>query len=344
MYGFVIRRHGGLDALEWDDALPDRSPGPGQVRLRLRAVGINHLDLWVRRGVPGHRFPLPLVPGCDLVGEVEAAGPGAEDVDRTRRYLVAPGFSCMRCDLCLAGEHSLCRHYGILGETADGGYAEAATVPRENLIEIPSHLSWEEAASFPLAFLTAWHMLVTRARVRPGQTVLVQAAASGVGAAAVQIAKLLGAVVIAAARTPEKAAFARAQGADEALATAEQDLVTRVRELVGRGGVEVIVDHVGAATWDQDLALLRKGGTLVLCGATTGSSVQLDLRPLFFKAWSILGSTMGSLSEMRTVAELFRTRRLRPTLDRTLPLREAPEAHRLLEERRVAGKLVLRHP
>ncbi|MBM4370533.1 MAG: zinc-binding dehydrogenase [Deltaproteobacteria bacterium] len=344
MEGWIVRRHGGLEALEWSDHLPTPEPGPGQVRLRVRAVGLNHLDVWVRKGVPGHRFPLPLIPGCDMAGTVDKVGVGVDQIDPEARFIVDPGLSCGACPACDTGQHPLCRGYGIFGETTHGGAAEYAVVPRANLLEAPPQLSWAEAASFPLAFLTAWHMVVTRAQVRPGQTVLVQAAASGVSAAAIQIAALLGARVFAAARGEAKTAFARSLGAEAAIDTASEDLVARVRELAGKGGVDLIVDHMGAATWEQDLKVLARGGTLVTCGATTGADAAINLRALFFKAWSILGSTMGSRGELRTVTELFRQGRLRPVLDAALPLSELREAHRMLEAREVLGKLVCLHP
>ncbi len=343
MYGWIVRQHGGLEALEWDEALPTPEPGPGQVRLEVRAAGLNHLDLWVRKGVPGHRFPLPLIPCSDMVGTVDAVGPGVQPLDPSDRYLVNPGFSCGACPACDVGQHQLCRSYGIFGETTNGGAAQYAVVPRENLLEVPKQLSWAEAASFPLAFLTAWHMVVGRAQVRPGQTVLVQAAASGVSSAAIQICNLLGARVIATAGSPEKLAFAKSLGAEAAIDYHNEDVVQRVREIAGRAGVDVIVDHVGTDTWETDLRILARGGTLVTCGATTGADALLDLRGLFFKAWSILGSTMGNRSEMRTVTELFGQGRLRPMIHAILPLSEIREAHRMLQDREVLGKVVLIH-
>jgi NADPH:quinone reductase-like Zn-dependent oxidoreductase len=344
MYGWIVREHGGPEALEWDEALPTPEPGPGQVRLKLRAAGLNHLDVWVRRGVPGHRFPLPLIPCSDLAGTVDATGPGVAPLDPATRYLANPGFSCGACPACDAGQHQLCRTYGIFGETTHGGAAEYVVVPRENLLEVPAGLSWAEAASFPLAFLTAWHMVVGRAQVRPGQTVLVQAAGSGVSSAAIQICVLLGARVFATAGSPEKLAFARTLGAQEVIDYRTEDVARRIRDLVGRAGVDVIVDHVGTDTWETDLRVLGWGGTLVTCGATTGADARLDLRGLFFKAWSILGSTMGNRSEMRTVVQLFDQGRLRPMVHAALPLSEIREAHRMLEAREVLGKVVLLHP
>jgi NADPH:quinone reductase-like Zn-dependent oxidoreductase len=343
MHGYIIKSHGGAKALQWNEDLPLPKPGHGEVRLRLKAVGMNHLDLWVRRGVPGHKFPLPLIPGSDMVGLVDEVGPGVKGIDPNQRYLVSPGYSCGKCPACFSGNQQLCRYYGIFGESTNGGYAQFVVVPEVNLIPVPDNLSWEEAASFPLATLTAWHMVVGRAQVRPGQWVLVQAAASGVSSAAIQICRFLGARVIATASTPEKLALAKRLGAEEVINYQTEDLVSRGREIAGRAGVDVIVDHVGGDTWHQNLSLLRPGGTLVFCGATTTPKVKLDLRPVFFRAYSILGSTMGSMPELRTVVDLMGQGLLKPTLDRALPLKQAPDAQILLEQRQVLGKLVLVH-
>ncbi len=343
MHGYRVAQHGGVDVLQWQ-LLPDPVPGPGEVVVKVAAVGINHLDIWVRRGVPGHRFPLPLIPGSDIVGTVVAVGPGVAPIDPDLRFAVSPGTSCGRCRTCLSGEQHLCRDYGIFGESQDGGYAELVAVPRVNLLALPDHLTWAEAASMPLAFLTAWHMLVARAHVAPGQWVLVQAAASGVSSAAIQVARLHGARVIATASSDEKLAYAGTLGAEVTVNSASEDWVAAVRSATGRAGVDVVVDHVGATTFKGDLACLRRGGSLVFCGATAGPTVELDLRPVFFKGLSILGSTMGSLGEMATVMELVAQRRLVPALHQVLPVAQAREAHARIEARKVVGKLVLAFP
>jgi NADPH:quinone reductase-like Zn-dependent oxidoreductase len=340
MNGFLIKEHGGPEMLVWT-SLPDPEPGPGEVLLKVAAVGINHLDLWVRRGVQGHRFPLPMVPGSDITGTVVKAGPGVEAPSPQTRFMVSPGYSCGRCRQCLKGEQQHCHDYGIFGESCDGGYAELVVVPAMNLLPVPEHLSFAEAASMPLTFLTAWHMLVARARVEPGQWVLIHAAASGVSSAAIQIARLFGARVIATASTETKLDHARALGADVLVNYRTDDWVQKVRAETGRRGVEIVVDHVGAATFKGNLACLARGGTLVFCGATDGAQVQLDLRPVFFKGLSILGSTMGTLGEMAAVAELMAAGKLVPNPLTTFPLKEAARAHALLESRSVVGKLVL---
>jgi NADPH:quinone reductase-like Zn-dependent oxidoreductase len=235
----------------------------------------------------------------------------------------------------------LCRNYAVIGEHQAGGYAEFVVVPRQNILPKPKGLTFEEAACLPLTFLTAWHMLVTRARLQAGETVLIHAAGSGVGSAGVQIAKLVGAKVIATASTPEKQAKARALGADEVIGT-EEDLVEAVKRLTHKRLVDVVFEHVGAATWDNSIACLPRGGRLVTCGATTGHDVKIDLRVLFYKSISLLGSTMGSKGELFRILELVDAGRLKPVLDRVLPLEAAAEGHRLLADRKAFGNIVLR--
>lgn len=341
MRGFIVRQHGGIDALKFEE-LQDPKPGPGEVLVKVLAVGCNHLDVWVRKGVPGHKFPLPLIPGSDIVGKVAAVGPSTQKMNSEQLFIVSPGFSCGGCSYCLRGQQQLCKDYGIFGESRDGGYAEFVTVPAVNLLPAPANLSPVELASMPLTFLTAWHMLVSRAGVGPGMRVLIQAGASGVGSAAIQIAKLFGANVIATASSEEKLKFCRSLGADFTFNYRTGDLVTFVKEITHRKGVDIVVEHVGQATFGLSLRSLKKGGTLVFCGATSGAQVKLDLRPVFFKSLSILGSTMGTLGEMTQIIELVAQGKLKPTLTTTLPLEQAPKAHEMLEKRNVTGKIVLK--
>lgn len=341
MRAAVVREHGGLDRVSIEER-PVPAPGPAEVLVRVRAAGMNHLDLWVRRGVPGHRFPLPLVLGCDFAGVVEAVGSSAvTNCGPGDEVCVAPGFSCGTCARCLAGEDNLCRGYGIFGEMRDGGCAEYAVVPAANVLPKPPEMPFEQAAAWPLAFLTAWHMLSVRAALRPGETVLVHAAGSGVGSAAVQIAKLLGARVIATAGTEAKAARARELGADETVVHTQEDFAAAVRRLTAKRGVEVVFEHTGSATWDGSVRSLAWGGRLVTCGATSGAEAKVDLRVLFFKQLSLLGSTMGSRAELWTLLGLIREGRLRPVVDRVMPLAEVREAHRAMEGREQFGKIVL---
>jgi NADPH:quinone reductase-like Zn-dependent oxidoreductase len=336
----VIHEHGDLDALKLQE-LPDPQPRPDEVLLAVRAVGLNHLDTWVRRGVPGHAFPLPMIPGCDFAGVVREVGAAARGVAVGDRVLAAPGFSCGRCQACASGQDQLCRHYGIFGETVNGGCAELAAIPAVNAIPIPANLDFVQAASFPLAFLTAWHMLVARCGVRPGDDVLVHAAGSGVGSAAVQIARLFGARVIATAGSDRKLEQARVLGAEHTINYETRDWVAEVRTLTAKRGVDIVFEHVGEKTFAGSLRCLAKGGRVVTCGATSGNRLEADLRAIFFKSLSILGSTMGSRGELLAVVELVGRGQLRPVVDRVLPLTEIRAAHEAMGRREQFGKIVL---
>ncbi len=336
----VVREHGGIDKVLIEER-PVPEARAGTVRLRVRAAGLNHLDLWVRGGVPGHTFPLPLILGCDFAGVVDAVGDGVTNVQPGDEIAVAPGFSCGTCRACLAGDDNLCPRYGIFGEMADGGCADYAVIPAANVLPKPPSMSFEEAAAFPLVFLTAWHMLVARCRVRPGETVLVHAAGSGVGSAAVQIAKLWGATVIATAGSAAKLEMARKLGADHLVNYREQDFAKEVRALTGKRGVDIVFEHTGAETFPGSVKSLAWGGRLVTCGATSGFEGRFDLRMLFFKSLSFLGSTMGSRAELHEVLTHIRAGKLRPVIDRVLPLADVREAHRVLENREQFGKVIL---
>jgi NADPH:quinone reductase-like Zn-dependent oxidoreductase len=313
----VIREHGSFDKLLLEER-PVPEPGPGEVRVRIRAAALNHLDTWVRRGIEGFKFPLPIIPGCD----------GAGVTDAGEEVVLAPGLG-----------HPLDRDYGILGETRDGTCAEYIVVPRGNVLPKPKRLSWEEAAAWPLTFLTAWAMLARRAAVQPGEWVLVHAAGSGVGVASIQIARLLGGRVIATASTEEKRRRAIGLGAEAALPY--ENFVREARRIAGKAGVDVVVDHLGPATWEGSVSVLRKGGRLVTCGGTTGHEIRFDLRHLFFKSLSFLGSTMGTPEELRTVLGHVEAGRLSPVVDSVFKLDGIREAHERLADRAVFGKVVV---
>lgn len=337
----VVREHGGFDRLRLEQR-PVPEPGPGQVRVHVRAIGINHLDTWVRRGVPGHTFPLPLIPSSDACGVVDALGPGATGCKEGDPVVVLPGVSCGACEACQTGLDQLCRSFHILGESCDGTSAQYLCVPAANVAPKPRALSAPEAASICLVFQTAWNMLVRRAELRAGETVLVHAGLSGVGSAAVQIANVLGAQVIATAGGAEKCHRVKALGAHHVIDYRVTDFPAEVRALTGKAGVHVVFEHTGAATFAGSLKCLQRGGRLVTCGATTGGDVSLSLHAVFFKSLSILGSTMGSKGDLRTILRLFEQGRLRPVFDRELPMAQVGEAHRLLEAREALGKIVLR--
>jgi len=337
----LIRKHGGPEVLEIAD-LPEPKAGPGQVVLRVQAAGMNHLDTWVRRGLPGVALPLPMIPGSDAAGLVEEVGAGVQGLTTGDRVFVAPGYSCGRCVECGSGREALCKDFGLFGEHTNGTQAGYVALPAANVVPLPDSLSFEEGAAFPLVFLTAWHMLVDRAQVRVGEDVLVQAGGSGVGTAAIQIARLHGARVIATVGSDEKAARVRELGADVAINYRTTDFLEEVRRLTGKRGVDVIIESVGQETWDKSLRALARGGRLVTCGATSGYRCETDLRFVFSKGLSILGSTMGGRAELLRVARLVGEHRLKPVIDRVLPLSRVADGHRAMAERSLFGKIILK--
>lgn len=339
MRGLFIERHGDPQVLKIGD-LPDPVPSEGEVLVRVKACALNHLDIWVRRGLPGLRLSLPHIMGSDMAGVVERLGPGVSSLVPGDRVLLNPGVSCGKCSYCLSGEHSLCPEFKIIGEHTGGVCAEYAVVPGTNLLSFPESLSFEEAAAAPLVFLTAWRLLVTRGRIRVGERVLIVGGSGGVATAALQIAKLSGATVYATTSSKEKREKLRDLGADEVIL--DPDFHKKVWELTSRKGVEVVVDSVGQATWAKSLRSLARGGRLLTCGATTGSSPEAEIRYIFWRQVSIIGSTMSNQSEFREVMELVFQGKLRPVVGAILPLDEAIRAHRLLEERKHFGKIVLR--
>jgi NADPH:quinone reductase-like Zn-dependent oxidoreductase len=338
----VVREHSAdTSSLKFEER-PTPEPGPGEVRVAVKAVALNHLDTWVRRGVPGHKFPLPLIPGSDSAGVVDALGAGVTTAKIGDRVAVAPAVSCGACRACLSGRDNLCSSFGILGETRDGACAQFVVVPARNLIAISDAMSFSDAAAVSLVFLTAWHMLVARAELRPGEDVLIQAAGSGVGSAAIQIAKLWGARrIIAVASTKEKLEKARSLGATHGINSKEQDTAKEVRALTEKKGVDVVFEHTGADTFDASLRSVKWAGRIVTCGATSGFEVKLDLRPIFFKSLSILGSTMGSQGELREIWDHVRASVLRPVVDVVWPLEKVREAHERMARREQFGKIVL---
>lgn len=340
MKAIAFDRHGGPEVLEPRE-LPDPVPAPGEALVRVRACGINHLDLWVRAGLPGVVSEMPHVLGSDVVGEIAALGEGVQGLMVGAKTLVHPTLSCGTCDACAAGQDNLCRQYDVLGRRRNGGYAEFVTVPARNCLPYPERLPWEQAAAAPLVFLTAWHMLSGRARLRAGEDVLVIGAGSGVGSAAIQVAKQLGARVIATASGPEKLARARELGADETIDHAAEDIASRARELTKKKGVEVVFEHVGGRVFEAGVAALAKNGRLVTCGATLGAKVTLDINQLFGRHLSLLGSWMGTREEMLAVLAMLSGGELRPVVDSVVPLAEARAAHERIESRVHFGKVVL---
>ena len=331
-----FHEHGAADVLRYEDA-PEPEPSPGHVVVRVRACALNHLDLWNRRGVV--RLPLPHILGADVAGEI--AESTDKDLPPGRRVMVQPGVSCGRCAACLEGRDNECPRYDVLGSQSDGGYAEFVKVPAQNSIPIPDAIGFVEAAAFPLTFVTAWHMLVTRAKLRPGEDVLVLGAGSGVGQAAIQIAWLHGARVFATAGSDDKLARARELGAYEVINHYVQDLPAEIRKFTDRRGVDIVIEHVGQATWERSLKCLARGGRLVTCGATTGHDARVDLRFLFARQYSLMGSYMGTKGELLRAAQFFFAGQVRAIVDRTFPLADAAAAHEYLEDGKQFGKVVL---
>ena len=340
MYCIRIHEHGGLDKLVLEE-IPPPATGPSDVLIGVKATSLNHLDLWVRKGLPGVKFKLPIIPGVDAAGVVVSIGQGVSHVGVGDRVVVAQGISCGHCVHCLNGSDNLCKDYLLIGEHRDGADAEYLSVPGRNVLKLPSAVSFDQAAAGALVFLTAWQMLVDKAGVQPGEDVLVVGAGSGVGSAAIQIAKLHGARVIATTSSEEKAAQAKLLGADEVIDYRKQNVPDEVRKLTAKRGVDVVFEHVGAAVWEDCIRSLTKGGRLVTCGATSGHEAKTDLRFVFYKQLQILGSTMGRKGDLIKILRFFETGTLKPVIDRCLPLKEVREAHRLLEEGRQFGKIVL---
>ena len=336
-----IHQHGGPEVLQLDEIDPPHA-GPCEVTVAIKACALNHLDLWVRKGLPNVKIEMPRILGSDISGVVVETGPEVADVSVGEEVVLQPGLSCGRCLRCQQGRDNECREYQILGSQVDGGYTERLNVPVQNLLPKPKRLSFEEAASVPLVFLTAWHMLVDRAQLRPGEDVLVLAAGSGVSTAAIQIAKLYRARVIATASRDAKLAKARELGADDVINYRAQDFAQKVRRLTDKKGVEVVIDHVGKDTFGKSVASLARGGRLVTCGATSGPGVDLDLRYVFARHLSLLGSHMGGKHELAGLLPFFDTGALKPVVDRVFSLEEAADAHRRLENREQFGKIVLR--
>jgi len=340
MKAVTINSHGGAEVLKVTE-LPDPVIDENEVLIRVKACALNHLDVWIRRGLPGVEIPKPHVLGSDIAGSVEQVGRLVRNTKPGDEVVLSPGLSCMHCEYCLSGRDNLCSSYDILGYRANGGYAEYVKAPSFNVISKPKNLSFEEASSIPLVFLTTWHMLVERTNLKPGETLLVHAAGSGVGSAAIQIGKLLGARVFATASTDAKLEKAKSFGADETINYQQVDFLDAVRRLTGKRGVDVVFEHTGEATWEKSIRSLARSGRLVTCGATSGFKGNLDIRYLFSRQISLHGSYMGAKCELLEVMKFFEDGRLRPVVDRTLPLEQASEAHRALEDRAQFGKVIL---
>ncbi len=341
MKAVLFEQHGGPEVLKYTEA-PVPKYGETEALIEVEACGLNHLDLWARQGMPGIQIPMPHIGGSEIVGRVAQCGGQVAHVKPGQRVLVAPGMNCGSCPACQAGRDSICREFKIVGLQINGGYAEMAAVPGRNLIPVSGKLKPEEWAAVPLVFLTGWHMLVTRGGLKAGESVLIHGAGSGVGSAAIQIAKLCGATVFTTVGADSKLKKAKGLGADWVINYNKRDFADEIRRLTEGRGVDLVFEHIGPATWRGSMKCLAKGGRLVTCGATTGPLVELDLRFFFTRELSVVGCYLGGRQELDQVLNLAAEGRLKPVVDTVFPLKDAVKAQATMESRNFFGKLVLR--
>ncbi|WP_424017925.1 zinc-binding dehydrogenase [Halorientalis pallida] len=341
MQAVQFSEHGDTDVIEYGE-FPDPEPADDEVLVDVKAAALNHLDIWTRRGLPGIDLEMPHIPGSDAAGVVTEVGADVDRFEAGDHVAVSAGVSCGSCEFCRDGEPTMCVDFHILGEHVRGVHAEQAAVPADNLVPVPDHVDWEVAGSASLVFQTAWRMLVTRADLQPGEKVLVLGASGGVGHAALQIAKYVGAEVYATASSEEKLDYAEELGADEVINYEQEDFDDAIRDITGYRGVDVVVDHIGAATWNKSLASLAKGGRIVTCGATTGPNPETDVNRIFWNQLEVIGSTMGTPGEVDDVLELVWEGEFEPRVRDTLPMSETARAHEMLQEREGFGKVVVR--
>jgi NADPH:quinone reductase-like Zn-dependent oxidoreductase len=340
VYCVYLTEHGGIDKLTYGE-LPDPIPDVGEAVVRVYACGLNHMDLWVRQGLPFLKLQFPFILGMDIAGEVVAVGASTDVPLLGTRVLVNPGVSCQQCERCLSGRDHLCPRYQLIGEQIPGGYAQLAKVPVQNLIPLPPEVPFDAAACLPVVFLTAWNMIFDKAHLQPGEWVLIHAGGSGIGSAAIQLARLVGAHIITTAGSDDKVAKALALGAHHGINYRAKDFLREVRRITQKRGVDVVLDHIGGEVWERSLLCLVTGGRLVSCGATSGHRPKTDLRHVFFRNLKILGATMGSKAWLFTILRLVQEGKLQPVLAHVLPLEQAREAQQIMEQRQHFGKLVL---
>ena len=340
MKAVMFHEHGGPEKLVYEDC-PEPEINDDEVLVKVKACSINHLDIWIRQGIPAYNMNLPHISGCDASGIVKEIGRNVTDVKVGNKVIISPGLSCFKCDQCISGNDNLCDTFKIFGAGVNGGYAEYTKALASNIILIPDNFSFVQAAAFPLTFLTAYHMLVNRVDLRPGQDILIIAAGSGIGTAAIRIAKFLGARVIATVGSDEKMERAEIAGADEIINYNTEDFSKRTLELTFDRGVDVVFENVGPETWQKSIDSLAKNGKLVTCGMTSGPDVQLTLRTIFMRQISIYGSIMGTRKELYDIIKLMLTGNLRVTIDSVFELKDARKAQERMLERKNFGKIVL---
>jgi len=335
-----FKEHGGPEKVVYDD-YRDPTPGPDDVVVRVGACALNHVDLLLLDG----RFPppegLPHVNGCEVTGTIETVGARVTGLERGQRVIIFPGFACGGCEYCLRGERTVCVKYGYLGAHKDGDYAERVKAPAANILPLPEAIAFEAGAALPMAMVTAWHALVAQARLQPGQTVLVQAAGSGVGSAAIQIARLVGARVITTVGSDDKLEFARALGAERVVNYRTQDFVDAVRTWTNKRGVDVVIEHIGGETFERSVLALTRLGTLVTIGSHDTHWGRLDLRHVYSKNLRVVGTNLGSILELRTILDYVTAGRLKPVIDRAFPLKDARAAVQYVLDRKNKGKVLL---
>jgi len=335
-----FKEHGGPEKVVYDD-YRDPTPGPDDVVVRVGACALNHVDLLLLDG----RFPppegLPHVNGCEVTGTIETVGARVTGLERGQRVIIFPGFACGGCEYCLRGERTVCVKYGYLGAHKDGGYADRVKAPAANILPLPEAIAFEAGAALPMAMVTAWHALVAQARLQPGQTVLVQAAGSGVGSAAIQIARLVGARVITTVGSDDKLEFARALGAERVVNYRTQDFVDAVRTWTNKRGVDVVIEHIGGETFERSVLALTRLGTLVTIGSHDTHWGRLDLRHVYSKNLRVVGTNLGSILELRTILDYVTAGRLKPVIDRAFPLKDARAAVQYVLDRKNKGKVLL---
>lgn len=341
MRAILLDQHGPADNLRLATDVPIPEPGEGEVRIRIHSAALNRLDVWVRNGWPGIKLPLPHILGADAAGQVDKLGSGVSGWMVGDRVVIDPSLSCGRCDFCRSGRQNLCDKFGILGEHTTGTYREYLTISTRNLLKLPDHVSYAEAAAAALVYLTAWHSLITRGGLRAGESVLIVGAGGGVNSASIQIAKLSGAKVYVVGSNAAKLEQAKALGADEVIDRGAEDWAKAIFARTNRRGVDVVVDNVGKETLFGSIRALRKGGRILIVGNTSGPLAEVDLRYIFSKQISIIGSTMAPHSDFVTVMTQVFEGKLKPVIGATYPLEQAAEAHRTLEKGDIFGKIVL---
>ncbi len=341
MKAVVFYEHGDIDKLQYTE-IDEPNVERGQVKVKVEACALNHLDIWVRLGGRPIPIPMPHILGCDIAGTVAEIGEDVDGLKIGERVIIAPGVSCGQCEYCYGNNDSACDAFKIMGFQIQGGYAEYAVAPSRNIISVSDRLDYEEWAAIPLVYLTAWHMLFSRAQLKCGETVLVQAAGSGIGSAAIQLAKLAGANVITTAGTEEKLKLAVDLGADHTINYREKDFVEETKRITNGRGVDVVFEHIGGETFTRSLDTLRKTGRLSICGITAGDQGQFNILHLFAKQLTIHGSYMGSMNEMKTVIRLAEEGKIKPVIDKVFPLQEAQEAHKRMLDRENFGKIILK--